>query len=79
MVWEDHILGGHRRGGVAGEEARRSKSVMAMYEYSESTVCLKEKSKEFWGDCWCETKGCKMLGLKRMTASFSCGVVAKEG
>lgn len=79
MVWEDHILGGHRRGEAAGKEARRSKSVMTMYEYNESTVCLNEQSKESWGDCWCETKGCKMLGLKRMTASLAVALWPKRG
>lgn len=62
MVWEDHILGGHRRGEAVGEEARRSKLVMRMYDYNESTVRLNEQSKESWSDCWYETKGCKTLG-----------------
>ena len=42
MVWEDHILGGHRRGEAAGEEARRLKSMMTIWDYNDSTVCLNE-------------------------------------
>ena len=43
MVWEDHILGGHRRGDAAGEETRRYKSVMTIYDYNGSTVCLNKQ------------------------------------
>ncbi len=59
MVWEDHILGGHRRGEAVGEETRRFRSITTIYNYIDSTECLKEQPKESWGDCWCETKGCK--------------------
>ena len=31
------------------------------------------------GDCWCETKGCKTLGLRRMTASLAVALWPKRG
>ena len=46
MVWEDHILGGHRRVEVAGKEPKMFRSVMRIYDYDESTVWLDEQLKE---------------------------------
>ena len=64
---------------AAGEEARRLKSAITIYEPNESTVCLNEQSKESRGDCWCETKGCRILGLRRMTASVAVALWPKRG
>ena len=61
MVWEDHILGGHRHGEAVGEKARRFRSAVTIYSYNESTRCLKGQLNESRGDCWFETKGCKCL------------------
>lgn len=46
MVWEDHILGGHRRVEAAGQETRRFKLVMRIYGYDECTGWLDEQPKE---------------------------------
>ena len=47
MVWEDHILGGHRRVEAAGKEPRMFESVMRIYNYDESTGWLDEQPREY--------------------------------